>query len=175
MEKEYLSSDPRKIVGGALSGWEELTEKKEDAKWWYECISRTLKELGVDLKSDGVRVLEIGTGKGLLLQQLQEQGVCAIGIDARPRHEGNLPIARARVEQLPFADGAFDVVLSDGVFDEDVYRQDQKMMIGEIARVLKDEGIYMGISENVDVANNELEKLPSEIFGIILGRKRNTA
>ena len=51
----------------------------------------------------------------------------------------------ARIEQLPFEDNKFSVVLSLGnVFDQLIYNQDHDLMMREIHRVLKPKGFYLG-------------------------------
>ncbi len=64
-------------------------------------------------------VLDVGCGPGRLVQQLQDQGVRAVGADndwlmavkARSIHP-NLPISLAAVETLPYASNQFDAVLA---------------------------------------------------------------
>jgi len=74
-----------------------------------------------------------------------------VGVDVKPRGDKKSFQIIARVEQLPFAEGSFDVVLSNAVFDKSVYTQYQDLMIGEIARVLKHGGIYLGNRENIRI------------------------
>jgi len=47
-----------------------------------------------------------------------KQGYNIVGVDGRPRHSGELPIALARIERLPFADGTFDALISSAVLTE---------------------------------------------------------
>src|SRR5262249_23602754 len=65
----------------------------------------------------GARVLEAGCGTGMILKEVAPHAREAVGVDLSP---GMLQTARARglrvmhasVTDLPFADGAFDVVYS---------------------------------------------------------------
>lgn len=65
----------------------------------------------------GRRVLEVGCGTGLILGRLAAHASKALGIDLsggmleRARARG-LAVAQATATRLPFADGAFDVVVS---------------------------------------------------------------
>jgi SAM-dependent methyltransferase len=141
--------------------WEEVTPDERGAEVAYRQIFKSLEAQGAPLTSES-RVLEIGSGKGRLLSLLQESGVNAVGTDIRPRAETSLPIARARIERLPFADDTFDVVLSEAVFDMGVYEQDQGLMVREIVRVLKPGGLYVGRLERIGVSLPSNLELVSE-------------
>lgn len=96
-------------------------------------------------------MLEIGSGNGLMLQQFKNDGVDAIGVDLRPRGGEEVLEVKAVAEQLPFASGVFDVIVSTQAFDLASSRhQDQKQMGEELVRVLKDDGIYFGFSEMME-------------------------
>ena len=50
----------------------------------------------------------------------------------------------ARIEQMPFTDNQFDLVLSVGnIFDDAIYDHDHNKMMREIHRVLKPKGLYL--------------------------------
>lgn len=91
-------------------------------------------------------VLEIGCGKGAILGSLQKSGHLVAGIDVdadalaycRAPH-GDLPVAVASGDTLPFADGSFDAVLSFDVFE---HIRDSNRHLKEVRRVLKPGGIY---------------------------------
>jgi SAM-dependent methyltransferase len=95
---------------------------------------------------DGVRVLEIGSGRGALLADLVERGVRAVGIepsatlaaDARGGHP-RLPLARMSGDRLGFRDSTFDLVLSFDVFE---HIADSDAHVAEVARVLRSGGAY---------------------------------
>jgi SAM-dependent methyltransferase len=94
----------------------------------------------------GVRVLEIGSGRGTLLADLIARGVSVVGIepsaslaaDARTAHPG-LPLARMSGDRLGFSDAAFDVVLSFDVFE---HIADSDAHLAEVRRVLRPDGLY---------------------------------
>lgn len=101
---------------------------------------------GTGFLRPGVRVLEIGSGRGALLTAVRAGGVNAIGIEpssalanqARVLH-GPLPLARMSGAALGFADGAFDVVMSFDVFE---HIADSDAHVSEVRRVLRPGGAY---------------------------------
>lgn len=90
------------------------------------------------------RVLEVGSGAHGLIFGFGE--CVAVGIDPLAVHyknlfpvwQKNVPTAAAIGEQLPFADAAFDVVLSDNVID---HAEAPVEIINELVRVLKPGGL----------------------------------
>jgi SAM-dependent methyltransferase len=58
---------------------------------------------------DGVRALDVATGGGHVARRLREAGCEVVTVDATP---GMRPDVVVSAEQLPFADGSFDVVVS---------------------------------------------------------------
>jgi ubiquinone/menaquinone biosynthesis C-methylase UbiE len=138
-----LPVDPRRHIEENPEdawAWEEVMDASR-AEEVFGHLQQLLEKAGIPLAKD-VHVLEVGTGKGLFLKHMVEQGVDAIGVDARPRHEGSLPVAASHIELLPFRDGSFDVVFSSAAFDEEVYEQYRPLMLSEIGRVLKTGGVY---------------------------------
>lgn len=92
----------------------------------------------------GVRLLDAGCGAGLALQMAAARGATVSGIDAA---EALLEVARERVpdadlrhgdlEELPFADDAFDVATS---FNAVQYAAAPGVALGEIRRVVRPGG-----------------------------------
>ncbi len=86
----------------------------------------------------GARVLEVGCGTGLILERIAPSARQARGIDLSP---GMLAAARRRgldvlegsATDLPFADGAFDVVYSFKVL---AHVPDIRRAVSEVSRVL---------------------------------------
>jgi 2-polyprenyl-6-hydroxyphenyl methylase/3-demethylubiquinone-9 3-methyltransferase len=99
----------------------------------------------------GLRVLDVGCGGGLLAEELANRGCSVTGVDPS---EGSLAVARdhaaraglqieyqpAIAEALPLPDGAFDAVICCDVL-EHVGRPRQAM--AEAARVLRSGGLYL--------------------------------
>ncbi len=100
----------------------------------------------------GARVLDLGCGVGRHAVALAAMGHDVTGLDAAPdgiaalrEAAGDLAIetVQAPMTDLPFADGAFDHVLSWNVIyhgDEEIVRR----AIAEISRVLVPGGTFMG-------------------------------
>jgi SAM-dependent methyltransferase len=78
---------------------------------------------------DGVSVLDVATGGGHVARRLREQGAAVVTTDASP---GMQPDVVCRAEDLPFADGSFDVVVSRIAAH---HFDDLGQAIGEMARV----------------------------------------
>jgi SAM-dependent methyltransferase len=78
---------------------------------------------------DGVKALDVATGGGHVARRLREQGAHVVTTDAAP---GMKPDVVCRAEDLPFADGSFDVVVSRIAPHHFV---DIGQAVGEMARV----------------------------------------
>jgi SAM-dependent methyltransferase len=81
---------------------------------------------------DGVRALDVATGGGHVARRLREAGCDVVSVDPAP---GMRPTVVAQAEDLPFADGSFDVVacrIAAHHFD------DVRAALAEMARVSRD-------------------------------------
>ncbi len=101
------------------------------------------KMAGLRLCTQGQRVLDVGTGTGVLPRGMYGHGASFTGIDISP---GQVAVARrlsaergmdieyrvAAAEELPFADASFDVVLAAMCF----FYLDERRALPEIHRVL---------------------------------------
>jgi SAM-dependent methyltransferase len=100
----------------------------------------------------GVRVLDYGCGDGALVRMLRALGVEAFGADVF--YEGG-SYAEAQVNELvqsgilrkieddgrtPFADGFFDLVVSNQVFE---HVEDLRLVLDELDRILKPDGTML--------------------------------
>ena len=111
----------------------------------FDANFRFLRDAGVLVP--GTRLLEIGCGKGRMLRALREAGLDVQGIDNNPwmieesrRLHGDLPVTLVSGHVLPFADRAFDVVVSFDVFE---HIPDSDAHLREVVRVLTPGGRYL--------------------------------
>ena len=94
----------------------------------------------------GKRILDAGCGSGILDHELSKTGCEVVGVDlsdpagayALNRGLRNVHIVRADIFNLPFADGTFDVVWSEGVL---MITPDPKRGFLSLQRVLKKGGL----------------------------------
>lgn len=95
----------------------------------------------------GVKVLEIGCGRGTLVHRLRAQGLDVVGVEtSATRIEESralyaaLPIEQISGTALPFQNEQFDLVLS---FDVIEHIPDTERHLLEVRRVLKPGGSYL--------------------------------
>lgn len=146
-ERQKFPKEVRKPGLESMVGWEDGIISESDIEILYELLEMELQKQGVNLAKS--KVLEVGSGSGVFLNYLKGKKVDAVGVDVRPRGKKELPLVIARIEKLPFADESFDVIISNQLFDNAVYDQDQDIMMREIARILKSGGIYIGTGEEI--------------------------
>lgn len=136
-----------------LPSWEDL---EEDGSRSVECIKLACKKFQIDINSQSI--LEVGSGRGAVVDTLRQENVNIIGVDVRPRASSpEVPQVSARIEQLPFSDSIFDIVFSSSVFDDFDYNQNQVQMISEICRVLKPGGLFISRADEINCS------LPKEL------------
>lgn len=96
----------------------------------------------------GLRVLDLGCGRGELLRHCLERGASAVGVDYAPDAlvlaRRILPaigngLIRADVQELPFGSNAFDLVFALDIF-EHLHPSELERMLTEVCRVLVPEG-----------------------------------
>jgi SAM-dependent methyltransferase len=97
----------------------------------------------------GERVLDLGSGSGMDVFAAAAQvgpGGSVVGVDITPeqlakserlRRDEHVRFRRARIEELPFQDGSFDAVISNGVVN---LAADKRRVFAEAARVLRPGG-----------------------------------
>jgi SAM-dependent methyltransferase len=111
----------------------------------YEANLRFLREAG--LAPGAGPLLEIGSGKGRMLDLLRREGYDAQGVEVNGamiaesrRLFGDLPIRKVDGSALPFADRAFSTVVSFDVFE---HIPDSDAHLREVRRVLQPRGMYL--------------------------------
>jgi SAM-dependent methyltransferase len=128
------------------------------------------------------RVLDAGCGGGGMPLSLAEEAALVVGIDpidrfgdagvrlGRERGLRTLTFARADGMYLPFADDAFDLVLSHAVIE---HVADAPLYLRECARVLKADGrIYLSTAPYLSFAGAHLPRLKIQVpLHLMLGRR----
>jgi arsenite methyltransferase len=105
--------------------------------------------LGLARLLPGERVLDLGSGSGMDVFAAATQvvpGGSVTGVDITPeplakserlRRDEHVSFRHARIEELPFEDGSFDAVISNGVVNLSI---DKRRVFAEAARVLRPGG-----------------------------------
>lgn len=121
----------------------------ETSYWWYHGLHGViLDELrALDLPVNA-RILDAGCGTGGNLANLQAQsGNRGYGFDFSPHASAFWDrrrlerVSRASINEIPFADGAFDAVMSIDVLESDAV--DEARACAELWRVTKPGGYLM--------------------------------
>jgi SAM-dependent methyltransferase len=120
----------------------------EDAMWYYRALHRhVVRSLGAALPA-AARVLDAGCGTGGLLRRLHEARPqwTLTGLDFSPlacelaRERTGGEIVQGSVAALPFADGAFDAVVSCDVVCQVA---DEAVAVREFGRCLRPGGVVV--------------------------------
>lgn len=150
--KEYYLSD--------CTGHEEF--RKSFGKKLDVSLGEYTKYLSIE---KGMRVLDIGCGRGELVFYCASKGAKAIGIDyskdsiilanlAKKKQPGkvkdNSGFKVMDAKDLKFNDSSFDLVIFTGVY-EHLYPEEVKVVFSEIKRILKNSGLLM-----LDTAPNRI-------------------
>lgn len=146
--------DHREYFDRIAAEWDELLEE--------ETIAR-LREIvaGLEIRP-GARVLDVGTGTGVLLPLLLEKGGRVVALDLswemlKRARAKSYPVAYVQgdAQNLPLPDGAFDWVICNAVFP---HFPDKLRALREIRRVLKDGGRLVICHANSRQAVNEIHR-----------------
>ena len=143
----------------------------DERHWWYRGRRRVLRAQLDRLQiPPGARLLDAGCGSGRTLDELARFGR-ASGVDTSPeavaaaRRRGHRDVRVARVEDLPFPDGAFDLVTCLDVIE---HTPDDRATLAELRRVTRPGGLlvvtvpaYQALWSWHDVVNRHFRRYDS--------------
>jgi 2-polyprenyl-3-methyl-5-hydroxy-6-metoxy-1,4-benzoquinol methylase len=118
----------------------------DEEHWWYRGRRRVLRaELDRLPLEFGARLLDAGCGSGRTMDELACYGrVSGVDLSAdaveAARRRGHRDVRVARVEDLPFADGTFDVVTCLDVVE---HTPDDRATLAELRRVTRPGGLLL--------------------------------
>jgi ubiquinone/menaquinone biosynthesis C-methylase UbiE len=111
----------------------------------------------------GLRILDLGCGKGRFARVLEAEGASVAGLDlsaAMLAEAMGIDRVRASVRRLPFRPGAFDAVIAIEVF-EHLDLTLRRLALGEARRVLRTDGVIAIVDKNIASMNVHRPWLPS--------------
>ncbi|MBE7513978.1 MAG: class I SAM-dependent methyltransferase [Anaerolineales bacterium] len=126
----------RELYRARTPGWRPATER-------YETVIR-------DHLRPGLRVLDVGCGRGGVLEQLGELVDYPVGVDPdlaslREHRLATLPRAAALSDALPFAPESFDMILASWVLE---HLDDPLRTLNTIRRTLTPGGLFIFLTPN---------------------------
>jgi ubiquinone/menaquinone biosynthesis C-methylase UbiE len=148
-----------------------MTETNEQKRWdefWHggELLHnlfkltptyRRIKKIfnGLDLPA-GARILDVGCGSGKLARFWRQQGGDVVGLDISDEalaftHGKGVAAVKGDVRKLPFTDGEFDLVYSDGLLE---HFPDPDAVLAELFRVSR--GVVFNLVPRTTVFNRLL-------------------
>lgn len=90
-------------------------------------------------------VLDLGGGTGEFSQYLNSQGIKCVSLEKRDYDlKAGAKQVKADAYTMPFANESFDILYARGFFDPYLYWHNYKLLVQEIARVLKTGGLLVG-------------------------------
>ncbi len=127
----------RRRYGETASMYERRYEQIQREK--YEIVTQNLPLVN--------KVLDLGCGTGMLLNELARRSGFVVGIDSSPemlelarKRRGSAALVLADADHLPFADRSFDAVVSVTLLQN---MPSPAATVREVARVTKPEGIVI--------------------------------
>lgn len=120
---------------------------------------------------DGLRVLDLGCGKGRFARRLSERGATVVGLDvsaAMLAGAAGLRRVRGSARRLPLVGAAFDAVVAVEVFE---HLPELDHVLAEARRVLRPGGVLALIDKNAAALNVDRPWLPALVVKAIDERR----
>lgn len=157
------SPDPQRVIDSYFHEqapyWQEIYKGTGVMDLVHQLRLRVVLDFASKLApSRARRVLDAGCGAGLTTVELARRGYCVYAVDSVPdmieltraaadREEvqSRVRLARGNVQDLPFADACFDLVIASGVLP---WVPDPEDAVRELSRVLKPGGRIILTTDN---------------------------
>ena len=116
----------------------------------WQPSSHVYQELVAAHLTPGARVLDLGCGRGGVMERLHSQTGFVAGLDLDPQslHEHRAPVlalGRGLAEALPYADDSFNLVCCSWVLE---HLTDPALTFAEVSRVLAPTGRFVFLTPN---------------------------
>lgn len=126
--------------------------------------TRRYQERVKELLAGNMRVLDLGCGRGGIVERLGDQGTW-FGMDPdyaslASHRMPTLPRVHAQAQRLPFADASFDLVISSWVLEHVSVPQ---FLFHEVARVLRADGHWLFLTPN---ARHPIPRVSAMLTGL---------
>jgi len=128
----------------------------------YEQIQREKYEIVTENLPQVSKVLDLGCGTGMLLDELARRSAFVVGIDSSPemlelarKRRGSAVLLLADADHLPFADRSFDAVVSVTLLQN---MPNPEATVREVARITKRGGIVIMTTLRHKHSLGELER-----------------
>jgi SAM-dependent methyltransferase len=164
----------------ALERQNELREKYRRQRPDWQPATEFYAELVRSRLEPSSVVLDLGCGRGGLVEQLEHPLRQVIGVDPdlvslrEHRLAGAMPLAAALSDTLPFQEACFDMVLASWLLE---HLAEPGKVMGEIGRVLRPGGVFVFITPNlrhplIGLNNliNRFSNLQSKLVDLFYGR-----
>lgn len=140
-----MSESDRAMLEREYSTSERLEGRRHTSSGWIRGEEPWVEALAAVAELHPQRVLDAGCGDGVFARAVAAPVV--VGVDMAPamveraRARG-VDAREARIEELPFADGEFDVVVCNWVL---YHLRDAEAGVRELSRVLRPGGRFVGV------------------------------